>query len=683
MKRTGLPSAAVTVWLAVAWAACAGAPGDENAGDSPGIEPVPITAVTIDDEFWAPRLERNRTVTVPHILEQNEATGRIANFRRAAGLEEGPFEGPRYNDSDVYKSIEAASYVLAQEHPERDSRLDARLDALIELIAASQQPDGYLFPARTVDPENPPVGVGPQRWDWVHSNSHELYGAGHLIEAAVAHHQATGKRTLLEVAIRLADHIDGVFGPDGLHSAPGHPEVELALVKLADVTGERRYLELARFFLDQRGHPHDTGEEPEESPLSRYDVPVYRQDHLPVTEQREAVGHSVRAMYLYTGMADVASRMEGTGYERALDSLWRDVIGAKTYLTGGIGARDTFESFGEPYELPNDTAYAESCAAVGLELWNHRMFLRSGDVRYVDVMERILYNGALAGISEEGDLFFYTNPLASSGDHERRPYFRTACCPGNLARLMGTLPGYVYASSTSRRGDVLYVNLFVAGRATVELAGGEVKVRQETRYPWEGRVRIELDPGEDRELEVRVRVPGWARGEVVPSDLYRFDDELAANDALEPVVRVDGDAGPLEIRDGWATTRRVFRSGDLIEIELPMPVRLVRAHERVEADAGKIALQRGPVVYAVEGVDHDGRVHDLMLLEGAPLRVVERPELLGGVATIETVGRRIGGSAAGEAVPISAIPYAVWANRGKGEMAVWLPTVDADAPAGD
>jgi uncharacterized protein len=631
------------------------------------LEPVPFTAVAVRDQFWSPRLERNRTVTIPHILEQNEATGRVANFRRAAGLEEGPFEGPRYNDSDVYKTLEAASYALALRP---DPELDARLDELIALFAAAQQEDGYLFPARTVDPESMPVGVGPERWDWVHSNSHELYAAGHLIEAAVAHHQATGKRSLLDVAIRLADHVDGVFGRDGIHSAPGHEEIELALVKLADLTGERRYLELARFFLDQRGRPHQTAAEPAESPLARYDVPIYRQDHLPVTEQREAVGHSVRAMYLYTGMADVAARIEGTGYEESLDALWRDVVGAKMYLTGGIGAQDTFESFGEAYELPNDTAYAESCAAVGLDFWNHRMFLRSGEARYLDVMERILYNGALSGISADGTTFFYTNPLASAGDHERRPYFRTACCPGNLARLMGVLPGYVYA----KRGDTLYVNLFVAGEATVELAGGPVRVTQETRYPWDGKVRITLDPGDARELEVRVRIPGWARGEAAPGELYRFAGAAGSRSA-EATVRVAGSDETAPVTEGWATVRRRFRPGDALEVELPMPVRLVRADQRVAANRGRVALQRGPVVYAVEGIDHGGRVSDLALDPSAPFEVIERPDLLGGVVTIGATGVRLRDGEAGETVPITAIPYASWANRGKGEMAVWLPVV--------
>ncbi len=631
------------------------------------LEAVPFTAVRIHDRFWSPRIEANRRVTVPHLMAQNEETERVANFRRAAGLEEGPFVGPRYNDSDVYKTIEAASYTLAQH---RDPALEIALDELIELIAASQQPDGYLFPARTVDPENPPMGVGEERWLYVHSNSHELYGAGHLIEAAVAYYRATGKRQLLDVAIRLADLIDETFGPDARLDVPGHEEIELALVKLYQVTDETRYLDLARFFLDQRGHPHDGPDEPEDSPLKRYDVPIYRQDHLPVTEQREAVGHSVRAMYLYTGMADVAALMPDTDYETALEALWQDVVGSKLYLTGGIGAQGTFESFGEAHQLPNATAYAETCAAVGLEFWNQRMFLRSGDVRYADVMERILYNGSLSGVSLEGDSFFYTNPLESHGETQRRSYFGTACCPANISRLLGTLPGYLYA----KRGDTLWVNLFVASEATFELDGQPFGIVQKTDYPWSGTVRIEIDPGNPRELELRIRVPGWARNEVLPTALYEFADGAPP----PPAVRWADGGDPLPVEGGYAVLRRVMRGGDAIEIDLPMPARRVRADDRVIENRGRRALQRGPLVYAVEAADNAGSVLDLELAGGArtddtqietgPLEATWREDLLGGVMALTTSGTR-----SGEPVEIIAVPYFAWANRGPGEMAVWIP----------
>jgi len=621
------------------------------------VQPVSNAAVKLVDDFWRPRLEKNRTVTIPHIMGQNEQTGRVANFRRAAGLEEGAFEGRAFNDTDVYKVIEAASYALIQQ---RDPDLEARIDERIELIAAAQEDDGYLYPARTADPQNTPAGAGRERWIHVHGNSHELYAAGHLIEAAVAYHEATGKRSLLDVAIRFADLIDAEFGPDARRDVPGHEEIELALVKLADITGDRRYLDLAAFFLEERGKPHDGEDYPADNWLAKYDVPIYRQDHIPLREQREAAGHSVRAMYLYTGMTDVAARAEMPGYAEALDALWTDVVSSKLYLTGGIGARGSFESFGEPYELPNETAYAEACAAIGQDMWNHRLFLASGDGRYLDVMERILYNGILSGVSEEGDTFFYTNPLQSSGDYERKAYYEVACCPANLARLIGQLPGFVYA----QQDDVVCVNLFVGSEADVELADVRVHLVQETRYPWDGAVRLAVEPSEGSEFELRVRIPGWARERPVPSDLYQY----LAPASESPVLRVNGDVVPLQLDSGFAVVSRTWNQGDVVELALPMPPRRVVAHEKVEEDAGKRAIQRGPLVYAVEAVDHGGRVLDLELPEDAELSVGFEPDLLGGVATVTGTALR-----AGESVPMRAIPYFAWGNRGTGEMAVWLP----------
>lgn len=631
------------------------------------IEPVGFTEVRLTDDFWAPRLEVNRTVTIPHLARQNEETGRVDNFRKAAGRMDGPFIGQRFNDSDIYKSIEAASYALAQTY---DPALDAQIDDLIELIAASQQEDGYLFPAYTIDPEDPPVGVSTTRWELTNSNSHELYGQGHMIEAAVAHYRATGKRTLLDVAIRSADLIDRTFGPERgkRKDVSGHQEIELALAKLYDVTGGERYLRLARHFLDQRGREHDYPGEPEGSPFVRYDYPAYRQDHLPVTEQTEAVGHSVRAMYQYIAMADVAARMEAPGYREALDRLWDDVATKKMYLTGGIGAEGSVESFGAPYQLPNQSAYAETCAAIGLDLWNHRMFLATGDVRYLDIMERILYNGFLSGVSLEGDSFFYTNPLEAAGDHRRREYFEVACCPANLARLMGQLPGLVYA----REGERVYVNLFIGSEAELDLPGGAVRITQETAYPWDGTVRLTVDPvevgdeaaDEAADFELRIRIPGWARDEPVPSDLYTFADRSDA----APALRLNGDAVPLEVQDAFAALDRTWRPGDTIELELPMPVRRVAAHASVENNSGRLAIQRGPLVYAVEAVDNGGTARDIALAADAPLTTEHRPEMLGGVTVIR--GPAVRG---GTPFELLAVPYFAWANREPGEMAVWLP----------
>jgi hypothetical protein len=631
------------------------------------LSAVPFTAVEIDDAFWSPRLARNRDVTIPHLFEQNRTTGRVANFERAAGLAGGPYDGRRFNDTDVYKAIEAAAYALAREP---DAALERDIDALIELIAASQTADGYLFPALTIDPENPAPGVGRERWIHVAAGSHELYNAGHLIEAAVAHFRATGKRSLLDVAVRFADRIDADFGPDARRDIPGHEEIELALVKLADLTGQPRYLELARFFLEQRGGEHDGAGYPEESDFAIYNDRPYKQDHLPVAEQREASGHAVRATYLYTGMADVAARQGGNEYPLALEAIWRDIVEHKLYVTGGIGSRGTFESFGEPYELPNRTAYTESCAAIGNELWNHRMFLRSGDPRYLDVMERTLYNSLLAGVSQSGDSFFYTNPLASEGGVERSAYFEVACCPANLARALAQLPGFIYA----QRADEIWVTLYASSEATLELHNGRdevtrVRVRQVTDYPWDGTVTLTVEPESPTELALVLRVPGWARGEPVPSDLYRFAGAGSPQQEAAGVrVRVDGEAvpAPSAATTGVVSLRRVYERATTIELELPMPVRRVLAHEAVEDDRGRVAIQRGPLVYAVEEADNGPGIGALTLPDDAVLEPRRRPDLLGGVVAIEA-------SPAGGGQPLAtAIPYYAWANRGAGEMAVWL-----------
>jgi DUF1680 family protein len=646
--------------LTAAIASCEPAPEqmpNPEAPRAPGersIRAVPFTAVTIQDAFWKPLLDRNREVTIPHIMEQNELTGRVDNFRRAAGLMEGPYEGRRFNDTDLYKVIEAASYALADEY---DAALDAALDEQIALIAAVQEEDGYLVPARTVDPENPAAGLGAERWIHVSNGSHELYNAGHLIEAAVAHYQATGKRSLLDVAIAFADLIDRDFGPDARADIPGHEEIEVALVKLADVTGEMRYTDLAHFLLEGRGRPHDGADYPEGDFAIYNDLP-YKQDHIPVAEQAKASGHAVRAMYLYMGMSDVATRLGIQEYEAALDDIWGDVVSNKLYLTGGIGSRGTFESFGEDYELPN-RAYAESCAAVGNDLWNHRMFLSYGDARYLDVMERVLYNGSLSGISASGGEFFYTNVLESDGRDARSEYFDVACCPANLARLMSQLPGFVYAT----RSNMLFVNLFVGSQAEVELPSGALRVTQQTDYPWNGRVRIELQPAGATEFTLQVRIPGWARGVAMPSDLYVFDDA----EAPAPTLAINGEAVDLQPERGWATLHRTWQPGDVIELDLPMPVRRVRAHEAVEDAAGRVALQRGPVVYAAEGIDNGGGVLDLTLPDAAVLRAERKQDIGVDVTLIEGTALRNG-----REVPFTAIPYFAWANRGAGEMAVWL-----------
>ncbi len=614
------------------------------------ITPIPFTEVCFTDRFWLPRLETNRQVTIPYDFEKCEETGRIDNFANAASLMEGPHKGLFYNDSDVFKVVEGAAYSLSL-HP--DPELEGYLDDLIQKIAGAQENDGYLYTARTIDPEAvDSEQEGLERWSNLRI-SHELYNVGHLYEAAVAHHQATGKRTLLDVALRNAELIDSVFGPDKIRDVPGHQEIEIGLVKLYRTTGERRYLELAKFFLDQRGQP-DRG-----NLQTNFDLPGYMQDHLPVTEQREAVGHAVRAAYMYSGMADVAALTGDEAYIAALDALWQNVVSRRMYLTGGIGAHQHGEAFGEDFELPNAKAYAETCAAIANAMWNHRMFLLHGDGKYLDVLERTLYNGFLSGVSLQGNTFFYTNPLSSDGAWAfnarvgavRSPWFTTSCCPTNVVRLLPSLPGYTYA----HQDDRLFVNLYIGGNVTVPLIAREVKLTQETSYPWSGGVKLTIDPSEPTEFALHLRIPGWARNEPVPSDLYRHLDR-----SDEPVtLRVNGDSVAVELNQGFAVVRRNWRSGDTVVLDLPMPARRVMSHENIEDNRGRVAVERGPLVYCAEGIDNGGSALDLTLPDDAPL-VAERDEgLLGGMTKICSGGATL-------------IPYYAWSHRGAGEMNVWL-----------
>ena len=613
------------------------------------ITPAPFTAVCFTDRFWLPRLETNRQVTIPYDFEKCEETGRIDNFAKAAGLMEGPHEGIFFNDSDVFKVVEGAAYSLSL-HP--DPELEGYLDDLIKKVAGAQENDGYLYTARTIDPEAvDSEQEGLERWSNLRV-SHELYNVGHLYEAAVAYHQATGKRTLLDVALRNAELIDSVFGPDKIRDVPGHQEIEIGLVKLYRMTGERRYLELAKFFLDQRGQP-DRG-----NLQTNFDLPGYMQDHRPVTEQREAVGHAVRAAYMYSGMADVAALTGDEAYIAALDTLWQNVVSRRMYITGGIGSRHHGEAFGEDFELPNAKAYAETCAAIANAMWNHRMFLLHGDGKYLDVLERTLYNGFLSGVSLQGNTFFYANPLSSDGAWAfnvrvgavRSPWFDCSCCPTNVVRLLPSLPGYTYA----HQDDRLFVNLYIGGNVTIPLAR-EVKLTQETSYPWSGAVKLTIDPSEPTEFTLHLRIPGWARNEPVPSDLYRYLDRPDA-----PVtLRVNGEPVAVELNQGFAVVRRNWRSGDTVELDLPLPVRRVMSHENIEDNRGRVAVERGPLVYCAEGIDNGGSALDLTLPDDAPL-VVERDEgLLGGMTKICSGG-------------VTLIPYYAWSHRGAGEMNVWL-----------
>jgi DUF1680 family protein len=577
------------------------------------LRAVPFHAVRITDSFWSPRIETNRRVTVDACLDRCEETGRIRNLRIAGGLEEGKHEGYLFNDSDVYKVIEGAAYTL---HGEPDDELRARVEAVIDAIAKAQREDGYINSYYTlVEPT--------KRWQNI-EHGHELYCAGHLIEAGIAWSHATGDRRLLDIAIAFADHIASQFGPTARLDPPGHPELELALVKLADETGDRRWFDLAKFFLDQRGSPART---------TRYGE--YSQDHLPLIEQREIVGHAVRAMYLCCGMADVVRERGDADLRRALFSLWESVSVGKTYVTGGIGSRASNEGFTAPFDLPNESAYSETCAAIGMALWTHRMFLLTGDKHFADILERVLYNAMLSGVSLSGDRFFYTNPLASNGSHQRKPWYACACCPSNIVRFLPAIGERVLAY----RGDTLVVVLYVGHRANVPLAGGPVEVAMSTRYPWDGAVSLRIEPKTPRAVSLRLRKPPFV------SEPVRFlvgEREVEAREV-----------------DGFYEIERTWSAGDELRFELPLSVRRATSDPRVQANRGRVALMRGPLVYCVEGIDVEGEWNTLALDGDALLEPKWRADLLGGVMTLEGRGFR-------------AIPYFAWANRGETPMAVWI-----------
>jgi DUF1680 family protein len=627
------------------------------------IRPVPFTAVKVEGEFWKPRIETNRDVTVWYDFHKCEETGRIDNFAVAGGLKQGGFRGIFFDDSDVFKVIEGASYCLAGR---RDPKLEAYLDDLIAKIAAAQEDDGYLYTARTINDPNYDFPGKQARWSQL-ASSHELYNVGHLYEAAVAHWQATGKRSLLDVAIKNAELVCRRFGRgEGQQiDVPGHQEIEIGLVKLYRATGDAKYLQQAKFFIDMRGR----------SDL-RKTYGLYAQDHRPVVQQDEAVGHAVRAGYLYAGMADVAALTGDETYIAAIDRIWENIVSKKMYLTGGVGASAAGEAFGANYELPNPSAYNETCAAIAQALFNHRMFLLHGDAKYIDVLERIVYNGFLSGVSLSGDQFFYPNPLACDGRTKfnhgalgRSPWFGVSCCPVNVVRFTPSIAGYVYAV----RDDDLYVNLFVGGEGEVRLGDGAVAVSQETNYPWEGRAALRVSPAAAREFTLRVRIPGWARGKPIPSDLYHYAEPAASSYTL----KVNGEPVQARLENGCAALRRNWKPGDVVELNLPMPVRRVVAHPAVKADEGRVALERGPVVYCLEAVDNGGSVSDLFLPDDAELTATQQPDLLGGIAVIRGEAKRASRGEDGgvnvEKTTFTAVPYYAWAHRHVGEMAVWLP----------
>jgi DUF1680 family protein len=654
MKKRERPGALVGLSLLILAWSCSKAPEI----DYP-VRPVSLTAVKLTGGFWADRQRTDIAVTIAHEMKEAEETKRLANFELAAealGGKTGEKFLTRYpfDDSDVYKIIEAAAYVLMLEP---DPELEKALDGWIEKIAAAQEPDGYLYTARTINAADTPRMSGKERWTNLES-SHELYNLGHLYEAAAAHFRATGKRNLLGIALKSADFIDGLFGPgEGrLKLPPGHEEIEIGLVKLFRVTGKRKYLDLAKFFIDARG---------DASGHELYGA--YSQDHKPVVEQDEAVGHAVRAAYLYAGVTDVAALTGETRTMEAMDRIWEDIVSKKLYLTGGIGAAGGIEGFGPAYDLPNPSGYAETCATIAYALWNWRMFLYHADGKYMDLFERAALNAFLSGYGMSGDLFFYPNPLASFGQHERTPWFTCACCPPNIARFVAQMGEFVYGVE----GNRIYVNLYASSVAEVATGAGKVVLEQATDYPWSGEVKIRVDPDRSGEFTLLVRIPGWALGRPFPSDLYRYADEGGE----PPSVKVNGEAQALAPVKGYQTITRSWAKGDLVEISLPMPVRRVRAHPELKADAGRVAVERGPLVYAAEATDNGGTVINLVLDDAAPLAAEPRPDLLNGVTVVTGEAEAyslVGGKPVGKKQPLTLIPYFAWAHRGPGEMAVWL-----------
>lgn len=622
------------------------------------IKEVPFTDVHFADQFWLPRMEINRTVSIPSAFHQCEINGRFDNFALAGGLIKGEHKGDfSFDDTDPYKIIEGASYSLAVKY---DAKLDAYLDSVITLIAAAQEPDGYLTTCVTNNCTRLSGWWGSSRWEKI--NSHELYNSGHLYEAAVAHYKATGKRTLLDVALKNADLVCEVFGPNEgqKHVPSGHPIIEMALVKLYDITKEQKYLDMARYFVDETGRGTDG-----------HRLSPYSQDHMPILQQEEIVGHAVRAGYLYSGVTDVASLQHDTALFKAVNRVWANMAGRKLYITGGIGSRAQGEGFGPDYELNNFNNYCETCASIANVYWNQRMFLATGDAKYVDVLERTLYNGLIAGVSLSGDKFFYDNPLASDGHASRAPWFGCACCPGNVTRFMASVPGYSYAVD---KNDI-YVNLYVEGNTTIKIEDAEVELAQKTQYPWDGQVDITVNPAQESAFSLMLRVPGWAKNKPVPTDLYKYVDGISSS----VKIKVNGKETKTKLRGGYAVLNRTWKAGDIVSIQMDMPVRRVQAHEKVEYNKGLLAMERGPIVYALESVDQGkDYVFDIVIPRDAKIESHYEKDFLNGVTVLEgealTVTKnKENGLLEQHPFTFKAIPYSTWNNRGMGQLVVWTP----------
>lgn len=622
------------------------------------LYPVSFANVNITDAFWRPKLETVATTTLDAcVLYTENKTGRIRNFEKAA-RHAGNHEGIYYDDSDVYKAIEAIAYAL-KNHP--NPTLEKTTDEWIDKISAAQLPDGYLNTYFTL------TGLDRR---WTDMEKHEAYCAGHLIEAGIAYFNTTGKNKLLVTATRFADHMDSVFRQRNRPWVSGHQEIELALMKLYHHTKNKKYLELSDWFLQQRGQGNGKG-----VIWDQWKDPEYCQDGLPVKKQRKITGHAVRAMYLYTGAADVAAVTNDAGYITAMDSIWQDVINRHLYLTGGIGAQGKNEGFGKPYELPNESAYCETCASVGMVLWNQRMNMLTGDAQYIDVLERSLYNGALDGLSLSGDRFFYGNPLASKGGYKRSEWFGTACCPSNIARLVSSVGDYIYGHST----NAIWVNLYIGSHTQVQQGKNKIQVKMETAYPWKGQVKLILSPENKASFELRLRLPGWLTVPV-PGTLYHYND--STNNPV--TILINGQPFNYYTDKGYAVIKRTWKKGDIVTIDLPFRVKEVASNPLLSQNRNRIALQYGPLLYCVEGEKNKWQASNVVVPPGTEYHAVFDPSLLGGVNTLQFSARvaetsKDGFSITTQTRKITAIPYFTWNNREISDMQVWLPTAFPDA----
>ena len=641
------------------------------------IQEVPFTQVHLNDGFWTPRIEVNRTVSIPSAFHECEVNGRFDNFALAAGLIQGEHKGDfSFDDTDPYKVIEGASYSLAVHY---DKQLDHYLDSVINLIAQAQEPDGYLTTCVTNKCTRLSGWWGTHKWEKI--NSHELYNSGHLIESAVAHYRATGKKTFLNVAIKNADLVCKTFGPNEgqIHRPGGHPIIEMALCKLYKVTGDRKYLEGAKYFVEETGRCTD-GHRPSE----------YSQDHMPILQQEEIVGHAVRAGYLYSGVADVAALTGDKAYFEALERIWENMSSKKLFITGGIGSRPQGEGFGPNYELFNHTAYCETCAAIANVYWNYRMFLATGESKYIDVCERALYNNVMSGVSLSGDKFFYDNVLESDGEHERQKWFGCACCPGNITRFVASIPGYIYA----QQGKDIFVNLYAQGKAKI----GKIELEQTTDYPWDGKIRIKVAKGSGK-FAIKLRIPSWLKTSPTNNDLYTYLEESGKRKVEREMtegglpknisIRVNGQEYslssfllPPSSNNGYATIQRNWKKGDVIELDFPMDVRRIVANDNAEDDRGKVALERGPIVFCLEGKDQaDGKVFNKYILNASKISASYDASLLNGVMTLSGDAKELQPDGSIKDVKFRAIPYSTWNNRGPQQMEIWIANTPAQAVA--